>query len=395
MGPGEGNRRTGSRSTGAVRVLVAAAAAAFLQAAGATASSEGPLAIRAGRIETVAGEPIENGVILIANGRIEAIGTDVKVPEGAEVIDARDGVVCPGFVNPATALGLAARSSGGAAANAHYRTADELYPFQDAYKHAARAGFTTLALWRSVYGIAGQAAVARPVADSAEEMLVSDRGPVVVGFRADTETRSLIKKQLDAAANKQTASRGDKTASLVWATQGEVPLIVQCASSGDIVHALKLLEAYKKAKPVLSGSSRAVYRVIDQLGKKKANIIIPAAIAFEPNTRNRVNIPMLLAKAGAKIACVPASDSVAGYEGLRQSMAELVRGGLTRESALRAVTMNPAEMLGLDYRLGSLDKGKDANLIILSGDVLDARSRVLRVLIEGETAYDAEWGGLR
>ncbi len=76
-------------------------------------------------------------------------------------------------------------------------------------------------------------------------------------------------------------------------------------------------------------------------------------------------------------------------------MGELVRAGLDRDTALRAVTLSPAEMLGLDYRLGSLQPGRDANLVILDGDVFDARAGIQRVLIEGKTVYDAAWGGIR
>lgn len=369
------------------------AAATCLPGGRARADEAKALAIHAGRIETLAGEAIEDGVVLVVKGRIEAVGAELEVPEGAEVLDARDAVVYPGLVNAVSRLGLSAASGGKAASNPHHRVADELYPFQDAYKRAARAGFTTLALVPGRPGIAGQAALVRTVAGSAEEMLLSDRGPLVVAFRADTETRNTIKGALD-AANRSPSTEG-KTAPLAWAVQGEIPTVVTCAGAGEAAHVLKLLEPYKKMHLVLSSPGGDIHRITDRLGERKASIVVPARISFERYTRTRINIPRMLTEAGAKVACRPASDSVAGCEAFRQAMAELVRAGLDREMALKAMTIHPAEMLGLDYRLGSLEQGKDANLIILDGDIFDARAEVLRVLIEGETVYDAAWGGLR
>lgn len=375
------------------RALLALVLLASVRGAPVLADDHHSVAILGGRIETLAGPVVENGVILIVDGRIEAIGPDVKAPEGAEVIDARGGAVFPGLVNPATALGLSGAAGGKPASNPQYRAADELYPFQDAYKLAARAGFTTLALWTRRPGISGEVALARTVADGPEEMLLSELGPVAVDFRPDTDTQDAIKGALDAAAKGGAPGPGDDL--LTRAVQGETPLLITCSGAGDVVRILKLMGSYEKAKPVLVCSGDDVQRVADQLGAKHANVILPARIAWERYTRNRINVPRILAEAGARVACVPYGDSVAGYEAYRGQMAELVHAGLTRDEALKAMTILPATMLGLDYRLGSLEKGKDANLVILSGDLLDARAKVLRVLIEGKTVYNAEWGGLR
>lgn len=382
-------RRVSARSCS----LLALALLACARGAPLLADDHHTVAVLAGRIETLAGPAVDNGVILIVDGRIEAVGPDVKVPEGAEVIEARGGAVFPGLVSPATALGLSGASGGKPASTPQYRTADELYPFQDACKLAARAGFTTLALWTRRPGISGEVALARTVADGPKEMLLSDLGPLAVDFRADTDTQSAIKGALDGAAKGGSSGPGGDL--LTRAVQGETPLLITCSGAGDVVRILKLLEPYDKAKPVLICQGDDVQRVADQLGAKQANVVLPARIAWERYTRNRINVPRLLAEAGAHVACVPYGDSVAGYEAYRGAMAELVHGGLTRDAALKAMTILPATMLGLDYRLGSLEKGKDANLVVLSGDLLDARAKVLRVLIEGKTVYNAEWGGLR
>ena len=140
-------------------------------------------------------------------------------------------------------------------------------------------------------------------------------------------------------------------------------------------------------KPVLIADSET-YRVSNQLVKSKIPVIFPAKIDFESNTRTRINVPRMLAEAEVKIALRPEFDNVTGHEDFLRKIAELVRSGLNREIAKKAITIHPAEMLGIDYRLGSLDVGKDANLLILSGDLLDVGTTIEKVMIEGKIVYE-------
>jgi len=350
------------------------------------------VAIRAARIVPVVGDPIENGVILVAGGRITALGADVAVPNGAEVIEATGQSVYPGLVCAWSSLGVSPGPGGTRpTTDAKYRIADELYPYQDIYKHAARTGITTLALTCQgrAPGIVGQGALVRTAADDPEAMLLSDRGPLIVEFHADTDTIGALRGALDAAKG----SSDESTAVVRLAVAGEVPTLIS-VGAGDLPQLWKLLEPYKELHSALLVQGQELLQLIAQLGERKASVIIPAAISYEPFTRNRVNPVRLIDEAGAKVACLPPS---AGYDGdaLRFGLAELVRAGLDPQTALRSVTMNPAEMLGLDYRLGSLEVGKDANLLIADGDLLDVKTNVVRVLIEGRTVSDAAWGGLR
>ena len=374
----------------------AVAAAACLATAHVPAgSAETPvtLAIRAGRIETAAGDPVENGVILVSGGRIQAVGADVAVPEGADVLDAAGGVVVPGFVHAATSLGCSGTSADKPASNPQYSMAEELYPFQDVYKRAAQAGFTTLHLTNGAPGIAGQGALVSTRTDSVESMLLSDRGPLLISFRADTETQNAIRGALEAAS--KDPSPGPETAPLKWAVEGEIPTIVFCPRPGDILYVLKLVEPYKSMRPAVVCLSDDLYLMAEQLAQAKVPVVVPARIAFERFTRNRINIPRVLDEAGVKVVCTTSHSGLEAFAGFRAGMAELVRGGLSRAAALRACTRHPAEVLGLDYRLGTIEPGKDANLVVLDGDVFDLRATVRRVLVEGQTVYDSGWGGIR
>lgn len=345
------------------------------------------VAIKADRVETVTSGSIENGVIVIRNGKISAIGSDVEIPDTANIIAVRDKTVFPGLVNPSSRIGLSSSPGSQPASHPHYRVADELYPFQDAYERILQAGFTTLGLIPGGGGIAGQGAVVRPVGRTAKDMLIAESGLLAIDFQANDKAKRVIRDALESAKNK-TSSTDPRIKPLVRALQGEIPTFVQCRQPGEVLHLLKLLKPYGKMKLVLIPGYET-FRIVKELDEKKIPVIFPAQIDFERFTRNRINVSKILADAGVKIACRPKADSVRGHEDFLRQMAELVKLGLDKEVAQKSVTIYPAEMLGVDYRLGSLEVGKDANLLILSGDPLDVRTRIEQVMVEGKIVYQA------
>jgi imidazolonepropionase-like amidohydrolase len=347
-------------------------------------------AVRADRIETISGDVIENGVIVVRDTKISQIGTDIEVPSTAQVIDVSDKTVFPGLVNPVSTIGLSGAGGGGGASGARYRVADGLYPYQHNYQRALQAGFTTLGLAPMGQGITGQGAIVRPVGQTREEMLVSESSFLWIGFRANDRTKKLIKGAFDSAKNKKDTD-DPNTEPLVRALQGDIPTFVSCTRPADTVHLLELVKAYEKMKVVLVIGYEN-YHITDQLTKQKMPVIVPSAIDSERYTRNRINVPNILASAGVKIVCVPASNSIAALEDYRRAMAELVKCGLDRDIAKKAMTLRPAEALGIDYRLGSLEKGKDANLLILDGDVLDVKTTIHKIMVEGKIVYEDPWG---
>lgn len=360
------------------------------------AAAEEIIAIKADRIDTVTSGVIENGIIVIADGKIKAIGNDVEIPEAAEIIDVPDKTIFPGLVNPSSRIGLSRAATGGPVSNPHYRVVDELYPHQDEYKRILGAGFTTVGLLpggsgRSAStGITGQGAIVRPAGRSSEEMIVSESGFVMIHFQANDKVKNVIKSALDSAKSK-TSSTDPKVRPLVNALQGKTPTFVVCNSPGEVLHLMKLLEPYDKMKLVLVAGAES-YRITKELVKRKIPVILPAQLDFQSNTRTRINVPRMLAEAEVKIALRPEFDSVGGHEDFLRKIAELVKSGLNREIAKKAITIHPAEMLGIDYRLGSLDVGKDANLLILSGDPLEVGTTIDKVMIEGKIVHEAPLG---
>ena len=344
--------------------------------------------IKADRVDTVTSGLIENGIIVIKDGRITAIGSDIEIPEPADIIDVSDNTIFPGLVNPFSRIGLSP-SGGGASSKPHFRVVDELYPHQDVYKRVLRAGFTTFGLvpGGAGAGISGQGAVIRPVGNKPAEMIVIKSGLLMINFQANDRTKKGIKSALDSAKSKPT-STDPKVQPLVNALQGKNPTLITCGGPGDILHLLKLLEPYKQMKVVLIAGSEQ-YRVADKMAKNKIPVILPARIDFEPFTRNRISVPKMLADAGVKIALGPKSDGSNGHDDFLRDVAELVKAGLDRELAKKAITINPAQMLAVDYRLGSLEVGKDANLLVLTGDILDVDTKIQMVMIEGKIVYKA------
>lgn len=363
-------------------------------------------AIKADRVDTVTSGVIENGIIIIKNGRITAIANDIEIPDSANIIDASDKTIFPGLVNPISRVGLSSEPSG-TTSTPHYRVVDELYPNQDAYKRIAQTGFTTLGLVpgrggssgfirysRFMFsfsaggaGIAGQGTVIRPVGQKPEEMIVTESGFLMINFQANDRTKNVIKSALDSAKTK-TSSTDPKVQPLINALQGRIPTYITCNGPGEILHLLKLLEPYKKMKVVLIAGSEQ-YRVADKLAKKEIPVILPPKLDFEPSTRNRINVPKLLSDAKVKIAFTPRSDSRDSYEDFLRAVTEMVKSGLDKEIAKKAITINPAQMLAVDYRLGSLEVGKDANLLVLSGDPLDIGTKIHMVMIEGKVVHKA------
>jgi len=210
------------------------------------AAAEDVIAIKADRIDTVTSGVIENGIIVIADGKIKAIGNDIEIPEAAEIIEVPDKTIFPGLVNPSSRIGLSQSATGGPGSNPHYRVVDELYPHQDQYKRVLGAGFTTIGLLpggkgSAMYypgygyffsggspstGITGQGAIVRPTGRSPEEMIVVESGFVMIHFQANDKVKSVIKSALDSAKSKK-SSTDPKVQPLINALQGYVIYLVK------------------------------------------------------------------------------------------------------------------------------------------------------------------------
>jgi hypothetical protein len=173
---------------------------------------------------------------------------------------------------------------------------------------------------------------------------------------------------------------------------GPAPLF-ELSRASDLRHLVDALRTATELPATLiylsTGSSTDYHYVVKDLVEREALVLVQPRIGNLPSTVTRYNLAADLALAGCDVALVPTSDSTSALKQFRIRLADLVRAGLPRVDALKAVTMRPARALGLADRMGSIEKGKDADLIFLDGDPLDPHTRVTRVMTFGEIVWEA------
>jgi hypothetical protein len=171
------------------------------------------------------------------------------------------------------------------------------------------------------------------------------------------------------------------------------PLLFELSEASGLRHLEQVLATASELplkRLYLSGSYYPDYhQVTEDLGELEPIVLLEPRIGNLPYTVTRYNLAGELSLAGCKVAVLPTSDSPSALKELRVRLANLVRAGLSREDALKAVTLYPAQLLGLEDRLGSIEKGKDADLIFLDGDPLSPGTEVRRVMTFGEIVWEA------
>lgn len=387
-------------------------------------------AIRNARIVTVSGPVIENGTVVISGGKIAAVGADVSVPSGAKVIDAKGLSVYPGMMDADTEIGLTEIGSvagsvdtneiGDNNANIHVDVA--IRP-DSSHIAVTRVNGITSALTAPRGGmIAGQSAIINLDGWTAQEMIL--KSPVAMhinwpgagggrGFggefgpggpqRSVTELRREQEKQIenlkkilrDAAAYGDAKDARAKDASLpkqdvdlklealIPVVRGLIPVVINVNLERDIKSAIAFV-GEMKLKAIISGGIEA-YKVADQLKAKNIPVIVGPVLRVPVKEDDPYDAPFanagLLAKAGVKIAFQTNDSAYSRNLPYHAGMAAAF--GLAKEEALKAVTINPAEIFGVSDRLGSIEKGKIANLIVTDGDPLEIRTQIKHVFING------------
>jgi imidazolonepropionase-like amidohydrolase len=375
-----------------VSLLAALVLATVLQ------SDEEILAITNARIITVAKGEIESGTIVIKGGKIDAVGADVKPPAGARVVDGKGLVAFPGLVNPCSRLGLSEGPTGAPGSSPQHLAYDELNPSLDVYGQAARTGATTFVLMPSGGGIAGQGAALKPVGWTRDDLVIEKSAVLRILLQPGTASKEALRQALDAGrkaieAEKKTPAPkpDDRTAALARFLKGELPALVEVPSASEFLHFWQVMEPYADLKPrIVFLANPDAYKAASELGSRKARVILRPAVGLAPFTRERINVAAELAKAGAEVALAPPSDTPEGLQAWLFRVAELVKYGLPRDAALRSVTIVPAQMAGLDKRVGSIEAGKDADVLLFSADPLSSQARLREVYINGKSVYRDE-----
>lgn len=429
----------------ALRNSILGGALALATSAGAVAPAYGAesdmVVVRAGTVITVSGKEIPRGDIVIIDGKIDLIGTNLEFPKSATVIDARDQVVMPGMINAQTRFGMDGfRRSGN---NSGETAAKEIELSLFDFEPLISEGFVTAAFVPTGNNMPGRASVYRLAGPDGPELLNEsayvpismtnpggDKGQLQAAIRqaeaeiakAKKAKEDFDKKQAEEAKKKAEAEKngegkdgenGDKKNGNgeekpaqfqppeiprdaqffvdVLREEAAIPAVFELSSASDYIHLLDALgdNAEKFGTTYSFTSTNGDFKeVIGRLGEKNAHVIVRPGISFLPSTTVRYSIPASLVAAGCTVTTVPPFDAPAGYEAMRLRMADLIRTGWSREDALKSVTMNPATLLGLSDESGSIEKGKRADLVFLNGDPLDPTSSVKAVMVGGEMVWE-------
>lgn len=381
------------------------------------------VAIIGGYLVPVDGDPIDGGTVLIRDGRIAEIGSDVQVPDGVEVVDATGLWVLPGFVESHGHVGVSEEAEGWAGQDtnemtdpngARLRAMDGINPAETGFTDALSGGVTTVVvLPGSGNPIGGQTIALKTAGRTVEEMLI--REPVSVKSalgenpkRVYGEQKKLPATRLgvaavirdafrkaqdyrvkrdDAAAENKPFDRDPTSEVLVRVLDGELAWSQHCHRADDIATAMRLAKEFGYRLIVNHGTE--AHLIADLLVERDIPVIIGPLFTTRSKVelRNRsLRNPGRLARAGVKIA-ITTDHPVVPIHFLVHQATLAVKEGLDRDTALRSVTVNPAEIMGLDDRVGSLKPGLDGDVVLWSGDPLDVMSRALRVFVQGREVY--------
>ncbi len=372
----------------------------------------------------------ERGTVLVGDdGKIAAVGSvdEVVIPEGAEIVDASGRVVTPGFIDAHTHVGIGELAVGREGADTNessdpvtpqVRAIDATYPGDPAFADALSAGITAVNVMPgSGNVIGGLAVLLKTYGSRIDEMVVRHPTGLKAAMGENPKrnhgdqkrmptTRlgiaALMRENLVKASNylqKRDASelqndptkpfdRDLKMESIGMVLRKEIPMRWHAHRSDDILTALRIRDEFG-FNMVLDHATEA-HLLADELIRRDIPAVVGPTLTakYKVELKNRnLATPGLLMRAGVKVA-LTTDHFVVAIQFLPLSLIMAVKAGLDRDQALKVVTINPAEILGVSDRIGSLAVGKDADVVVWSGDPLDVYQRPERVFVNGKQVFE-------
>jgi imidazolonepropionase-like amidohydrolase len=410
-----------------VKVRVAMLALASLTAAIARpADAPRTIAIRGARIVTVSGPVIEKGTIVLSGGKIAAVGAEAAVPADAEIIDGTGQTVYPGLINGLTTLGLT--EIGSVPGSVDTTEAGDINPQARAWlavqPHSdlipiARANGVTVVLTAPLGGlVSGQSALLRLAGSTPEALTVKQpvamhmvyptgRPPFSLArLFEDPELKTFEERVKDRRQNQEKELRrlghlienaralGQRRGAglpadvdlseeaLGAVARGELPVVMRADAEDHIRGAVRF--AGEHGLKLIIAAGLEAWRCADLLKEKDVPVLL-AVDRLPSRESDRYDAaftnPSVLHRAGVRFAIV--SDDAADSRNLPYEAAMARAYGLPADVALRAITLAPAEIFGVADRMGALAVGKDANVFVATGDIMDTRTQVTHVFVDG------------
>lgn len=376
------------------------------------------VAITGGKVFPVSSPPIDNGTVLIVDGRIVAVGTGVVVPAGATRIDARGHWVTPGLIHSSTRLGLVeigmvddtndASAEGDRHVSAGFRSWEGLNPASVLWAPARNDGITSVLCVPGGGLIAGQAALVDTldgdrlsmVRKAPAAMIANFGQPAAGGTQArgemlmrlrevlvDASTFAARREAFENAGTRPFAIGRVHLEALADVLAGTMPVLADVDRATDIEAALDLATQFK-FRLIIHGGAEA-WQVAGRLAKAGVPVLtgaldnIPSSFA---SLGSRQENAAILRKAGVPVVLISDRGDTFRARTIRQHAGNAVAYGLPWDEALRAVTLAPAEAFGVAGTIGSLQAGRDGNVVVWDGDPFEFATRATHVLVRGRNA---------
>lgn len=382
-------------------------------------------AIINGKVYTMAGRIIEGGTVLIEAGKIKAVGANLPLPYDTEIIDANHKLVMPGFIDAHTHIGIYEEGIGfeGADGNEmtnpatpHLRAIDGINPMDRAFKGAVAGGITCLTVAPGSANVIGGTAVAiKTWGKLIDSMVVRDPVGLKIAFgenpkrvyssqKKSPSTRmavaSILRENLVAARSymeKMERAKEDedkvpdrdlKLEVLVKVLKKEMPLRAHAHRADDITTAIRIAEEFDV--DICIEHCTEGHLIAEFLGEKKISAMVGPTLGTRPKielVNTSFTTAGILSRAGVKVALI-SDHPVFPVEQLLLQGALVHKAGMPEEETLKSITINPAEIMGIQKRVGSIEVGKDADIVIFNGHPFHWQTQVEKTLIDGEIVYE-------
>jgi len=360
-------------------------------------------ALRGARIHTAAGPPIEDGIVLVEDGKIVRVGAGIAIPRGFTVIDVAGKTVIPGLIDEHSHLGVYDFGDANEFTEPigpEHRALDALHMEVRDWYEAARAGVTTIITGPgSGERMGGQSITIKTFGDDLERRILKESRELKMAVNARNMShiptiRSMFLEAQEYMAKWDEYEDGDKEGSpprrdlrleaIVPVLRGEEMVRCHIHYANDMISFLKLKDEFGFDLTFIHSSE--AYKIADEIARRNVPVIVlPLA------TRVGISEDMLhgiahLHEAGVMVS-LHTDHPVVHQKLLRLNAAMVIKYGMPEEEALKTVTINPAISSRIDDRVGSIEVGKDADLVVLDGVWYEPSTRVEMVFVDGVQAY--------